>query len=478
VLLALDRPREVARFRDVLDRAGYAAERVRSALGLEGATRVRRADLPLHRRRLTGKTPLESLMRLFWLGDAVEPAEAERALAPIGLEAAAALGLVEATGDAVTARVRLVPFDPLLLACDRDDEGGADYVPGMHQPSVTLANLTVRREVESAADVAAGFGVQALLAAGHSERVVATDVNPRALRFLAFNAQLNGIENVECREGDLFEPLAGERFDLVTCNPPYVVSPDTSYVYRDSGLEGDSISKAVVRRAPSFLAEGGFAHVLVSWIRRAGENWRAPLDRWLEGSGCDAWLLHSASEEPLAAAATWNSLLQLEEPDEFDQTIDRWLAYYERHGVERVAYGAVTLRRREGGRNWIRADEVLGSPIGPSSDLVLRIFANQDYLEGLEDDRALLREPFQLVEHHRLEQVARLKDGAMQVEATLLVLEDGLEFRGPVDALVLDVLARCDGSRALGKLVTDAEAREELVPVVRRLLELGILTPG
>jgi hypothetical protein len=47
-----------------------------------------------------------------------------------------------------------------------------------------------------------------------------------------------------------------------------------------------------------------------------------------------------------------------------------------------------------------------------------------------------------------------------------------------VDALVLEVLAGRDGSRPLGELVTDAAAREELVPVVRRLLELGILTPG
>ena len=477
MLLALDRPSEVARFRDALDRAGYTAERVRSALGLEGATRVRRADLPLHRRRLTGTTPLESLLRLFWLGDAVEPEEAESALAPLGLDPVAALGVVEARRSEVAARVRLVPFDPLILACDREDEGGADYVPGMHQPSVTLANLTVRREVGAAADVAAGFGVQALLAAEHSERVVATDVNPRALRYLTFNAQLNGIDNVECREGNLFEPLAGERFDLLTCNPPYVVSPDASFLYRDGGLEGDSLSREVVRQAPSHLAEGGFAHLLVSWIRTAGEDWRPPLERWLEGSSCDAWLLHSGSEEPLAAAATWNSPLQLEEPDEFERTIDRWLEYYERLGVERVAYGAVTLRRREGRPNWIRSDEVLGSPIGPSSDLVLRIFANQDYLERLEGDDALLEDAFRLTDRHRLEQIVRLKEGDLQVEATMLVLEDGLEFRGPVDAVVLDVLAGCDGTRPLGELVADPGAREELVPVVRRLLELGILTP-
>lgn len=482
--LVLDHPEEAARFRAVLDAAGYTASNIREALGLEASRRVRRSDLPVHRRRLAGTGALTSLVRLFWLGDPVERAEAARALAPVELETAAGLGLVEKAGEGTRARVRLVPFDPLVLACDRDDAGGPAYVAGVHPPSVTLANLTVRRHVGAAADVAAGCGVQALLAAAHSDRVVATDVNPRALRFLAFNALLNGAANVECRLGNLFEPVAAERFDLVTCNPPYVVSPESLYLYRDSGLEGDAISRETVRRAPELLAEGGFAHVLVSWIRRQGEDWRAPLVRWLDGSGCDAWLLHSGSEDPLTAASTWNSPRKLEEPDEYERALDSWLAYYERLGVDTVAYGAVILRRRAGGRNWIRADDVLASAVGPSSDLVLRVFENQDYLETLPDDHTLLSGAFRLVERHRVEQVVRIRAGRYEVESTLLVLEDGLEFRGPVDGLVVDVLAGCDGRRPLGELVDEAarghelspaQAREELVPVVRRLLELGVL---
>src|SRR5215210_6059141 len=314
---ALDRKEDVTRLRAVLDDAGYTAERVREALGLEATRRVQRSDLPVHRRRLRGTTKLESLLRLFWLGDAVGRAEAARALAPLELAVAARLGVVAEGEPGVRAGLRLVPFDPLVLACDRDDAAGADYVPGVHPPSVTLANLTLRREVESAADVAAGCGPQALLTAAHTDRLVATDLNGRALRFLAFNAQLNGIGNVECRPGSLFEPLADERFDLLVCNPPYVISPDSSYRYRDAGLEGDSISREVVRGAASHLADGGFAHLLVSWIRAPGEDWRDPLVRWLDGSECDAWLLHSGSEDPLTAAATWNAPLQLEAPDEY-----------------------------------------------------------------------------------------------------------------------------------------------------------------
>src|SRR5207244_12445744 len=64
--------------------------------------------------------------------------------------------------------------------------------------------------------------------------------------------------NIEVRLGSLFEAVAGERFDLITCNPPYVISPENRWAYRDSGLQGDEISRRVMLAAADHLAEGGF----------------------------------------------------------------------------------------------------------------------------------------------------------------------------------------------------------------------------
>ena len=61
-------------------------------------------------------------------------------------------------------------------------------------------------------------------------------MNPRALAFASFNAALNKAANVQCREGSWFEPVGDERFDVIACNPPYVISPDAAYTYRDSAL--------------------------------------------------------------------------------------------------------------------------------------------------------------------------------------------------------------------------------------------------
>ncbi|HZD10769.1 MAG TPA: HemK2/MTQ2 family protein methyltransferase, partial [Candidatus Binatia bacterium] len=71
-------------------------------------------------------------------------------------------------------------------------------------------------------DVGTGSGVVALAAAHHAERVVAVDINPAAVRCARINALLNNLEKrIEVREGDLFEAVQGEKFDVVLFNPPY-----------------------------------------------------------------------------------------------------------------------------------------------------------------------------------------------------------------------------------------------------------------
>src|SRR4029079_19686558 len=133
------------------------------------------------------------------------------------------------------------------------------YTPTARQCSC----LTPRRRVRRALDVGTGGGAQALLAAGTAEQVVATDLNRRALAFTRVNAGLNGLANIDTRLGSLFEPVAGERFDLIVCNAPFVVSPETRFVYRDGGLAGDELSARVVAGAAAHLARGGIATLLV-----------------------------------------------------------------------------------------------------------------------------------------------------------------------------------------------------------------------
>jgi hypothetical protein len=316
--------------------------------------------------------------------------------------------------------------------------------------------------------------------------VVATDVNPRALAFAALNAHLNGASNIELRHGSYFEPVAGERFDLITANPPYVISPETSYAYRDSGLVGDTVSRDVVRQAPELLREGGFAHVLISWAHPTGDPWRV-LEQWVEGSGCDSWLLHFGSDDPVTYAAEWLKPVAREDPESFRDRLGAWLDYLAELSVEAIAHGAVVLHRRSGGRNWTRKDTVLLDRLEQASSHLLRVFDEQDYLESLDDERQLLDARFALVDDHHLEQTIVCRNGGAELEATVLSLDEGLGFRTGLDVHTAQLVPLLDGTRPLREVLSRRAAELSLddedaarfesaaLPVVRRLIELGFL---
>ena len=215
----------------LLRAAGYEAQRIQERLATGDQLLARSPELPAYLRRLGDADELAVLLRLFLLGVPVTRAAARRSSSARELRARlAGAGLLVDDGEAVHGAARLVPHDELLIASDHAaaDEEHADHVPGVHRPSVALAHLTVRGDGERALDVCTGNGIQAILLAAHAEHVVATDVNPRALAYAAFNAALNGVGNVETRHGSFFEPVEGERFDLVVANPPYVVSPESA----------------------------------------------------------------------------------------------------------------------------------------------------------------------------------------------------------------------------------------------------------
>jgi release factor glutamine methyltransferase len=69
-------------------------------------------------------------------------------------------------------------------------------------------------------EMGCGAGAAAIFAARQGCDVVAVDINPSAVRCTQINALLNKV-HVEVREGDLFDPVGTERFDVVLFNPPY-----------------------------------------------------------------------------------------------------------------------------------------------------------------------------------------------------------------------------------------------------------------
>ncbi len=477
-------PAAVAALRDALDRAPYTAEAIRAALGTEEDIMSRVRDIPVHVRRLRDKGAFGALVRLFLLNVPTDAAQVAQALAPLTLEAATTMGLLSVAHDTATAMVRLVPHDDLVIASDRrlspGDDLPHDHVPGVHRPSVTLAHLTVRTPVERGLDLGTGNGVEAILMARHAKHVVGSDVNARAIEFARFNGILNGQPGIDWRVGSWFERMPGERFDVIACNPPYVISPATQYAYRDSGMEGDSISEQVVREVAAHLEEGGFGTVTVSWATTKDDTDATAVRRWVAGTGCDAWVLHYRTEDPLTTAKNWNEH-DATGTEAYAEVLDEWLAYYARLGIEAIAYGAVVLRRRAGA-SWVKVDPLPAGRLRPASDHIRRVFSAQDDLAMADDDGILDRRfrPAAAV------QVTRVAAASGEAAAPALSLEEGLGFQATIDDHIVELLRRMDG-RPLRALLREAASargiagaeRDRFVTagsaLVRRLYSLGFL---
>jgi len=444
-------------------------------------------------RRTVGPLPLHTLVRLFVLARPVPDEAARAAFSPIDVEHLAAIGLLKRDGREVRAAAALLPFAGLLLARDfwpavTGEPRAADYVLGVGPATIAVANLTVRRKGEAVLDLGTGAGFLALVAAEHAERVVGTDVNLRALSFASLNARLNGIANVQWRPGRLFEPVRDRRFDLIVSNPPFVISPSQAYVYRDGGLAGDAFSEQVVRQAPAFLREGGYATVLFNWHHKDEADWAERPIAWLESSGCDAWLLCSEHADPIGYASNWLKDAATAEPPDHDRLLDEWLAYYERLGIGRISSGAVILRRRSGGRNWIRCERApAGGAAGSASDQIQRVFAAEDLLHRLTDDLDLLQTSLALTPDHELQQVLHAGDGRWSVERIELRQTRGFAFTGEVDRLTASLLVGCDRRHTLGELVAQVAPQADSDPdkfaraavaLIRKLLKAGFLTAG
>ena len=127
-------------------------------------------------------------------------------------------------------------------------------------------------------DVFTGSGVLAVAAGREGARsVTAIDVSRRAALCARVNGRLNGTR-VRALRGDLFEPVAGERFDLITANPPYVPSladelPDAGAERAwEGGPEGRVLVDRFSARVRAHLAPGGTVLMVVSSLTGEAET--------------------------------------------------------------------------------------------------------------------------------------------------------------------------------------------------------------
>ena len=389
-----------------------------------------------------------------------------------------------------------------------------DHVLGIGQASLTLAQGTIRRDVERALDLGTGCGIQLFHLLHHAKTVVATDISERALAFTRFNLALNAPElgltgtdfdennpqaRVSLRLGSLLEPVAGETFDLVVSNPPFVITPrhrgeqsSDQFTYRDGGMAGDAIVETLVRELPSILNPGGTAQMLGNWEVTEDNTvgaedqaqWHARPAQWL-APGTEAWFIQREQVSPGGYAETWlQDASQGRDSAAYIDAYEEYLLDFASRNVVGIGFGYILLRRPAGGEepSEPRFEEILypiEQPVGPHlADALERV----QWLKQRPSitDEHLLSASDVTEERHQ-------KPGAEHPGVILLRQGAGLRRTNLLSTELAGFVSASDGDLTAGQIIgalavllerDDAEFVDALSSDVRNLVRDGFLIPA
>lgn len=479
-----------------LDAADFRSEPLRRLWGEEADDALGRGVRePLLRAIAGDEGPLATLGRLLVLG-LPQPVDAVSAALPrLGVEGLVTMGLARVAGSEVVPAVLVHPqsfvdadgVGEWWIASDLDElalgsELPADHVLGVGGASRTLAELVIPVAVGRALDLGTGCGIQALLVARHADEVIATDISERALAFARLNAGLNGVTNVVFRQGSMFEPVAGEAFDLIVSNPPFVITPRvdgvTAYEYRDGGLVGDALVEEFVRSVADHLAPGGVAQLLGNWESSTSpgldrlESWIAP--------ELDAWVLEREELTPLEYAELWirDGGTTPRDPA-FDTMLTAWLDDFADRGVTAIGFGYVLLRRPALPSVPLRRFERLTQPLSAPGRALREGLAAHDVLaDGI---------PQTLVAASDVTEARHYMPGNDDPSVIELRQGGGFGRTIAVDTALAGFVGACDGELTVSQIVAAladlfevplADLWGELEPRIRDLVQDGFLVAG
>ncbi|HEY9258382.1 class I SAM-dependent methyltransferase [Chitinophaga sp.] len=223
------------------------------------------------------------LLDLFIRQKAVLMIQLEEILSIKQLESLQQMNLINVEAGEVTSDFCLFPcYDKYIVTDHIVKNDAINQIMYLFTESYILGGVVERKPLKRTLDLCTGSGVHAILAASHSEEVIGIDINPRAIAFAEFNAQLNGVHNAKFLLGDLYQPVEGD-FDLIIANPPY--NPDVltraGENFWSGGVTGMEVLSQIIKGLPAFLAEGGRSIIISLFPIMPGTTIQQYVTEWL-----------------------------------------------------------------------------------------------------------------------------------------------------------------------------------------------------
>lgn len=476
---------------------GYTFDQVVEVIGEEAHRALGRNSTVAAVRSLGSRDdPLAVLTRLWPLQQPVRRDHLDRALPGLVYPLTSA-GVLAGSGNQVRAEIDIRPY--------ASDDGASgwivsdlspgldtmvtpvrpDFVLGVSSASTTLAQLTIRDPVDRALDLGTGGGVQTLHLARHAQTVVATDLNPRALWMARLTLEMNEVA-ADLRLGSLYHPVRAETFDLITSNPPYVMSPPRRdgerLTYREGAWTADGLVEHVVRQGPDHLVDGGTLQVLGNWVHPRDGDWQDRLRGWIEPTGCDAHIVQRETLDIYEYIELWLADAGLGGTPDYHRRYFEWLDYFERLGVAAVGMGWIVLHKRGRAAPSIEIEDwpyPVEQPIGPA-------FAAERAAADAEralTDAGLIQRSWVLADGITEESFGW--PGSAHPQRIVHRQHRGFRRAVEVDTALAGILGACDGDLSLGQLIDsvadilgiDREAlTADVLPRIRTLIKQGFLS--
>ncbi|MCD4548896.1 MULTISPECIES: DUF7059 domain-containing protein [unclassified Schaalia] len=368
-----------------------------------------------------------------------------------------------------------------------------DHVMGIGGATTSLLTMTIRNPQEKALDLGCGCGIQALYLTTHTRHVVATDLSERACAITRFNAALNNVE-LDVRCGSLYEPVQGEKFDLIVSNPPFVITPHTlrsqgTLEYRDGGMQRDDIIGCVLREAPDYLRPQGVLQILANWEINDGDDvesndpyhgWPARLASWCQGVPLDAWVVQRDVLDPAQYVELWmRDSAARREHCEYEKTYAAWLADFHSAHVQAIGMGFVACVPTPVGMESVHIYDTVNEgriPAGHDVECALAALRFAENLGNLED-LTLVRRADVTEERHFV-------PGQAEPQALVLRQSGGMGRAFPVSTALSALVGASEGEMSVGQILVAlsvlldedvAQVREYVMPMLPSLIRAGIV---
>ncbi|BAZ52569.1 putative nodulation protein [Nostoc sp. NIES-4103] len=369
--------------RECLQQAGYNETNICQLLGVTSQQQIEPTYLHYYDRYLLPQSILGDLIRLFLLRGTFTKARLQEIFGEEVFSTLCSLGMLIGRGEHWASRVDVFAVAGLYVATDHrymimvEDEIDEDAVMYIGMDSMGLVCTAPQHSANRVLDLCCGSGIQSLVASRYSQVVMGVDINPRAIRFARFNAQLNGISNTHFYLGDLYEAVSGD-FDTILANPPFVPSPSQECRFRDGGGTGEEILTRIISESANYLAPNGRLFIVTDLVNI--KEYESKLENWWQGGPADKLVLGTADRNDILFSVPHCHTAFNQTLEQYNIELDQWLQNFHTTGLRAVNFGYILICRVEATHTGSYYSRTIHNPSQPIHQQVQEYFQQRQLL--------------------------------------------------------------------------------------------------